>query len=109
MIEMSYPVNRAALPAQRNRSPINAPKEQNAPRRLPGKTLPVIRRPFDTVPRRTAPEWFAYLRPLVQEFRPKLGDRVHPRYLDRKGKPLRIPIYGKPTFQNILDQHGAHV
>lgn len=71
------------------------------------------RTPHDTVPGRTAREWFAVLKPMLLDSRPlieheqiekrKRGDHRPPRLI----KPA---VYGRPTFQNTIDrQTGALV
>ena len=66
------------------------------------------RRPFDTVPGRTAREWFAFLLPQLHAGTPS---EIHPhRHLKNgRGKPLLVSVVtGPSTFRNVIDG-GEHV
>lgn len=67
------------------------------------------RRPFDTVPGRTAREWFDELRPRLLASMPR-ENRPHPQLKNSRGKALIVAVVtGPPTFRNVIDESGAHV
>lgn len=43
------------------------------------------------------------LRARLLASRPVVGERVHPHLTDAKGKPLREPVFGAPTFRNVIE------
>ncbi|WP_439593917.1 hypothetical protein [Microbacterium sp.] len=59
--------------------------------------------------RMSAREWFAYLRPVLLASRPIVGERTLLHVRDSKGRPKVEPIYGPPTFRNVIDEDGHHV
>lgn len=82
----------------------------------------------DTVPGRSAREWFAHLRPILLDSRPVLEPAYEVKYpktmrisrVDKKtGKKTwrfvqyeqrvtRPARFGRPTFQNIITPEGEH-
>lgn len=48
--------------------------------------------------RPSAREWFPYLLDRLMASRPVIGE-------DDRG----LPIFGAPTFRNVIDEHGEHV
>lgn len=56
----------------------------------------------------SAREQFADLRVRLLASRPIIGDQKPRRGADGISSP-RLPIYGKPTFRNIIDENGRHV
>lgn len=54
-------------------------------------------------------------RELFRELRPRLlGSRPftmepHRYQKDGRGKPVKVHVYGAPTFRNVIDETGAHV
>lgn len=64
------------------------------------------RRPFDTIPGRTAREWFKVGSQLAQASTPR-ELRPHPHLKNGRGKPLMVSVVtGRPTFRNRIDAEG---
>lgn len=85
-----------------------APLENRARRRAHDRHRPASGAPYkDRTIRPSAREWFPYLRQRLLDSRPIIGERV---VIPRDAKPdskgvirtSTVPIYGKPTFRNIL-------
>jgi len=67
------------------------------------------RRQFDTVPGRTAREWFDVLRPRLLAGVPR-ENRAHPYLKNSRGKALIVSFASGPsTFRNVIDENGHHV
>lgn len=58
--------------------------------------------------RPSARERFAELRERLLASRPIIGDQK-PRPGADGIASTRLPIYGKPTFRNVIDENGNHV
>jgi hypothetical protein len=58
----------------------------------------------------SAREMFPQLRACLLGSRPLLKTVPHPHLKDAKGKPLKVEVFGPPTFRNVIDpKTGAHV
>lgn len=58
--------------------------------------------------RASARDLFPALRERLLGSRPIVGDQKPIRGADGVTAPLR-PVYGKPTFRNVIDENGRHV
>lgn len=96
---------------------VNAP-ERMLPVRTPGERRAEARAKV-AAKRGTgfsAREWFAFLRPRLLSSRHELTGAVFARReilsngkLVRREVEVKAPVFGKPTFRNVIDESGEHV
>ncbi len=55
-----------------------------------------------------ARQLFVHLRERLLASRP-VETVAHPHWKDSRGRPLKVRVFGKPTFENRFDEKGRHV
>jgi hypothetical protein len=116
VLSSEHPAGQEALPNQKETTVSkNSQTKINARAAVDQKrfTAALGKNPSTALRRLSARELFAILSSKREQSRPVIGQDRGPFKLDKTGRKRYLgkptPIYGEPTFRNVIDESGAHV